>query len=356
MGTLQLHRKLPRAVVAVLAAVGLSMSAAGTVAADTAAAESAPDGLRIVRETAGHFDGVSEQISGTVAFESHARGAPTAQAKFPSVASGQKLYDRPVDTVVHVNGDTITMNLDPATRTLAYHSSPGATVSPQDKQALAQAATTLAQQLDFPSRPLVNEYSLLLRNLAFLAEAPHGKPFPSTTAQLPEAPPTVPGAGTCDSGQPPVAGGSTAQPPSTTQSERDDGDGAYAWLGCSTKRHDTSHDASPRHGFKTFNVLAGPDSGTSMGRCGAAGTPAQFGWTQDCLDHDYCTEHEHSGTGPGDDYCGDEFWEAFDDFNLTLPCQCSSFGFDCVNTGARTTTAADPARPNGTRVASAGER
>ena len=49
-----------------------------------------------------------------------------------------------------------------------------------------------------------------------------------------------------------------------------------------------------------------------MGRCG----PACGGgdWTLDCLEHDACSRYYSASGGGNDSNCGDEWWEASDDY------------------------------------------
>lgn len=325
-----IHGNLTIGLAAVLMAVGLSVAATSTSAFGNVSESGAADGLRILEDSPGQLRGVSQQDGGVVAFTSRASADPN-----PS--PGEKLYDRAVSTEVIANGDTVRVDLDPGAKTLTYRSSPGAVVSVQDKQALLETATRLAERLGAPERRQVNERALVLRTLAFLAEAPQGKTFPTATATFSEQMLTP---STCGTGELPN-GGTGPRPLANNQ---DDGDGII-YLGCDTSQNDTAHDAaSPRHDFETFpNVRSGPASGTEVGRCGAAGTSLQFGWTQDCLDHDFCVDHEQAGTGPTDDHCGDEWFEAVDDFTFTLQCQCSTFGFDCGG-GAQASPARSPGR------------
>lgn len=308
-------RLLPRLFSCVLLVVLTCSAAPAQAAPRDGQGEQSPNGLRMLGDAPGVVQGVSQQAAGTARFTSRSSSGPSL---------GEKLYDRAVSTEVVVNGDSVNVVLDPVAKTLSYRGSPGSVVSKDDKQVLRDTGTRLAQRLGAPEHPQVNERALALRTLAFLAEAPEGISFPTATAPVTDQ---MLSPDTCGAtGQPPASAVAGPQP---LRDDRDDEDG-IAFLGCHTTRHNTSHDAGPgAHGFRTFyNVVAGTDSGTSNGRCGAAGTPLQFGWTQDCLDHDYCVSHDGGGAGPSGTHCGDEWWEAFDDFNFTLPFQCSRFGFD----------------------------
>lgn len=306
-----LRRTCLRGLTAPFAAAGLSIATA--LPAMTAPASD----LEMQQETAGHTQGMAQTATGPVEFESHATSSSATSDPGPQAAPDQRLYDRIVDTTVHVNGDTVDVHLDPVARTVSYSSSPRAVASPEDKQALIEAGNQLAGRLDFPQRFLINEQALLIRQLAFLAEAPTNQPFPTGVAPL--------GSQRTSPQAPAHCGGSTP-------GALEDAPG-ITYLGCDTRRHATSHDGE-RHDTRTFTVRAGPDSGTDMGRCGSAGSSFQLGWTQDCLNHDYCVEHDNaSPTNPFDSSCGDEYFAAPNDFTNTLPCACGPglFDFDCDN-------------------------
>jgi hypothetical protein len=76
------------------------------------------------------------------------------------------------------------------------------------------------------------------------------------------------------------------------------------------------HDDLPGgHCFMTLAGTCGTSSPSGcVGRCGP-GCNAGPGYYQDCVDHDLCLDHEGGGSGitPAGK-CGDEWWEAVDDF------------------------------------------
>jgi len=64
---------------------------------------------------------------------------------------------------------------------------------------------------------------------------------------------------------------------------------------------------------------AGYDGGGTfdcMGRCGAdcGSWWAASAWTRDCFEHDQCSLDYNASGGAADDHCGDEFWNAADDY------------------------------------------
>lgn len=308
-----LNQALGHAAIALLAAAGLSL-ASTTVAVPEPADSPVPE-LNIMQDTTNQLRGLSKLNYGSVEFNSQATEEVQASKDFPKSGPVPNLYDRIVHTALTVNGKTVDITLDPIVASITYRSSPGAVVSLADKQALQESANKVGKWLGFPHKQLHNERSLLLRELAFLAEAPAGQPFPKASEPLPTQP-VAP--------QDPNHCGALSTPSGLTP--------GIEYLGCNTHRHNTTHDAAS-HDSKTFNVRAGPDSGTDTGRCGAAGSSLQLGWTQDCLDHDFCVEHDNASISPFDGSCGDEWWRAQNDFVSTPPCACGEglFDYDCNN-------------------------
>jgi hypothetical protein len=77
----------------------------------------------------------------------------------------------------------------------------------------------------------------------------------------------------------------------------------YAWV---------VHDADS-HCFLGESIYVGPASSDCMGKCGG-GCFVITGYTYDCADHDRCGRVHGGSTNPWDSECGDEYWEADDDF------------------------------------------
>jgi hypothetical protein len=107
--------------------------------------------------------------------------------------------------------------------------------------------------------------------------------------------------------------------------QRADDDGIVHFTNCSSSAQaDLYHDAKGSHCFlvqRDRNV--GPCTKNCKGRCGpgcGAGAP-DGGYTRDCAEHDQCCRI-HGGCGnPWDGQCGDEFFDADDDyFNSRKTC------------------------------------
>ena len=94
--------------------------------------------------------------------------------------------------------------------------------------------------------------------------------------------------------------------PALYESEQDD---SVTFLACGPTSQTAVYDDEYDAPYRTV-VTTGPGSGSDIGRCGTG--LLEFGYTQDCLDHDACVAEFGSGTGN----CGDEFNNARDDFVL----------------------------------------
>lgn len=289
-----------------MAVVALGSGAAHAVAplaADGAAqSEQKESDLSIRSHTSHRIAGSYAGPSGySVRFASHVTN-PGAKA------STQKLYTHTVKSVISVGGDRFSLKLTPGKQnTIRYNaSSADATVSSKDKRALRTTATSLAKYLNAGKRTLTNEQALLVRSLSLFSDAPTGLTFQNRITKYTPV----------ENSQ-----NNSSKPPVETLANDNDGitflsaQMAYGW---------TQHD-NPNHGLNSYYVLAGPDSGIDRGRCGPAGSATQTGWTQDCLDHDFCSAmHESAGIN-----CTDEFLEADEDTVGSLPCQCRNTVFDC---------------------------
>lgn len=68
---------------------------------------------------------------------------------------------------------------------------------------------------------------------------------------------------------------------------------------------------------KQVNGDGGPRNIKCIGRCGGGCKPwwAWWAiWSKDCFEHDWCYSYLNVGTGGGDPSCGDEWWQASDDY------------------------------------------
>lgn len=303
-------RRATRGAIAGLASIGIAVALGGSGALPASSTEAvAQNGPHDVATSPGSVHGSVASPSGTVAFDSRSIG----NAPLPEGGPGPKLYDRPVQTSITVNGDEITLDINPGTGTLDMHSTAGTLVSGEDKGALAAASTRLSQELFRPGNLPTNEQAFVLRNLSYLAEAPAGLPFPTRTTQVPKMPALF--ASCTQEGQ---AGAGQAAP-----GAHEDEPQAIVDLPCNASTVVTGHDAGSYHDYQESTIRGGPSSGTTMGMCGREGDPGgSGGWTRDCLDHDFCVQHDNAVPGTPVGVCGDEFNAASDDYTSTGYCQC----------------------------------
>lgn len=71
--------------------------------------------------------------------------------------------------------------------------------------------------------------------------------------------------------------------------------------------------------YKEVDGDGGPLGLACIGRCGGrCGGWWVFWstWSLDCFEHDWCYSYHRAGTGAGDMTCGDEWWEASDDYTF----------------------------------------
>lgn len=99
--------------------------------------------------------------------------------------------------------------------------------------------------------------------------------------------------------------------PRACQVSDDDG---IAYMSCATMTRTLWHDAGG-HCFMSERIWSGPDSGDCLGRCGpGCGFWGGGIYSYDCGEHDQCGRVHGGSTNPWDSECGDEYWDADDDF------------------------------------------
>lgn len=91
-----------------------------------------------------------------------------------------------------------------------------------------------------------------------------------------------------------------------------DDDGIRYFGSCSTTGRTICHD-SASHCFLCQTVTSGPGSSGCMGECGPGCNGLNI-YSYDCGDHDKCGRDHGGSLNPWDSECGDEYWEADDDF------------------------------------------
>ncbi|MDQ3035173.1 MAG: hypothetical protein M3Y87_22395 [Myxococcota bacterium] len=104
----------------------------------------------------------------------------------------------------------------------------------------------------------------------------------------------------------------TAIPGPEVDRQGRDEDGVW-YLYCN--RHSTATHDSRGHCKTWESVYGGPRSSNCHGKCGPGCTwGLTWGYTYDCHDHDRCGRVHGGAADPWDSECGDEYWEADDDY------------------------------------------
>ncbi|WP_219973691.1 hypothetical protein [Rubrobacter xylanophilus] len=235
---------------------------------------------------------------------------------------------------VEVNGIPFSVTRYPQTQTIELDG-PDRALNPRDKQALEEAGTALSLRLlESGVKPdnIPPEQDLLMRTLAYLSEAPVGYKIGDNFSEKPVVKEAYP-ATVESSTRSPVVGKlspeackeaalKTGDFRTLAACQRADNDGIWL-LPCRSGLRYQSHDAR-NHCFASYRVYAGPGSGECLGKCGpGCNRVLTWGWTQDCLDHDVCSRSHNSTSGFRDPNCGDEWWEADEDYLNTVKGACS---------------------------------
>lgn len=259
-----------------------------------------------------------------------------------SIISFDARQSSPTETTVRliVNGTEVTATRDVQDRTATWGASGEAMTERDVEAALGLYMQGLEAGWDeavLPGRTFDGNRDLTLRLVMLLAEAPAGMPLPNQEINRPEQKvlddtdpdPDVSGglavvtahhaAHTCRAE---VAAGTVDGSPqqqmglAACQVANDNG---IVYFPCTKKLRYLNHDANG-HCFLSENVWTGPGSTDCMGECGPSCAGLNF-YTQDCGDHDRCGRVHGGSTNPWDAECGDEYWDADDDFMLGWP-QC----------------------------------
>lgn len=191
---------------------------------------------------------------------------------------------------VDVNALTLDASVDVAGRIARMDGHNGIMLA-EDRAALATLFESL-RPLGAGSVDTRAHEVFLYRWIAYWAEAPVG-----TTLAAKEVRPPRPGFSASRSG-----------PLALCQVADDNG---IRYFDCGLSPQVECHDAD--HCFTCASRAAGRNSDDCAGECGG-GCNGLDVYTWDCLDHDYCCRIHGGCLNPWDAECGDEWWEADDDF------------------------------------------
>ncbi|HEX6076737.1 MAG TPA: hypothetical protein VFZ32_15915 [Micromonosporaceae bacterium] len=214
-----------------------------------------------------------------------------------------------------VNGVRLTATVDFASRSGSW-SGDGQILGTEGKSALAGMERALARQIKPKVNPIGPHEALLYRAVSYWSEAPAGLALTgdsfSGVVESDKAKKIPAG----EAGKLRRPGDKCLDPVtgevSTAACQQSNEDGVL-YTGCSGSAW-ACHDADS-HCFTCASEQIG-QAANCRGRCGGGCcVPDGLGiYTYDCLDHDTCCGYHGGCTNPWDSECGDEYWEADDDF------------------------------------------
>jgi|GEM_PF-1268823 len=278
------------------------------IGATGASATAAPaDELQITHDADGRVAGGFARGAGTVAFEGQRTSAVSASAS------------------IVVNGKKVTASRDLKAGTASW-SGAGATLLPDDREVLVAMVKALDRRWIEQTREqrgtLGGHRDLVLRLTMLVAEAPLGlrlepqlapRPGERTLERTFELTGVAPVEQSCLTDVIATTdAGSAERRDAIIQCQESNEDGILYFGSCATFGRTICHDADS-HCFLCEVVNAGPASSGCLGECGP-GCDGLNIYTYDCGDHDQCGRVHGGSLNPWDAECGDEYWEADDDF------------------------------------------
>lgn len=293
-----------------IATLALVLATAPVALARTSSG-SATRGLSIEKDTTSELSGRFYDSSSKVTFK--------ARQVTPTNA----------EVTLIVNGTTITAERDLSTGSARWGAS-GKAMGPDDHAVVLKLHNSLATQWVKPAKKgagLGGKQDLTLRLVMLAAEAPVGLPLPNQTVSRPgerrlekQGTATAVTAATngtkkesCEADVVTItAAGSTERRNALSACQQSNEDGILYFGNCSTTGRYLCHDSNS-HCFLCEVKTAGPGSSKCLGECGPGCNGLNI-YTYDCGDHDQCTRAHGGSTNPWDAECGDEYFEADDDF------------------------------------------
>jgi hypothetical protein len=228
---------------------------------------------------------------------------------------------------IDVNGKKFSAKRDKRTGAVKWGGG-GRTLTPVDVAALQSMAGEVEKAyLADPGgwADLSGDTDLFIRFVLLLSEAPPGVKLKDVEVTAPvirdEPAVAAPGPAAseekCTVGAGVEMGGSAIAAAAACQRADDDG---ILYMTCSRLNRGLFHDAAG-HCFESESVMSGPGSSGSLGECGT-GIVGIGTYTYDCGEHDRCGRVHGGSTNPWDSECGDEYWDADDDFLWARPNRC----------------------------------
>ncbi|WP_416900864.1 hypothetical protein [Micromonospora echinospora] len=285
------------------ALVLVAPSATPAASAAPAAQPLASNDLHVTASSAGRDAGTFARSATVVEFAATARSAVSTQV------------------TLSVGGKTFTASKDHAKGTARW-SGRGAALEPADKLALDAFANALESEWVEPASatkaPIPLHRDLTIRLAMLLAEAPPGTmigtqdvPRPAERFGDRKLPESAVAVESCLAEATfATAAGSVERKDVVAACQENNEDGIW-YTRCNVNEW-VLHDAGD-HCMMSELVYVGPASYDCMGKCGG-GCFIITGYTYDCADHDRCGRVHGGSTNPWDSNCGDEYWEADDDF------------------------------------------
>ncbi len=264
--------------------------------------------LSITRDVQGEYTGEFAHAGTTVFFSS-------------KVANPKK-----TELSVVVNGTSVDGVYNPKSQTLVINGFKSALFE-DEKAALQQLSMTFERDLRPYDGGLPMEKHLLVSLVLMLSEAPVGFTLDSMEIQVP--PDAKTGERKASGTDPEVDEKAAADGFMLKQctNVNDDNGVTYTW--CPGHWERMYHDACPLHGWGYLWEWTGCDFVTQcLARCGpGCGATGAGKYTWDCGDHDSCCRTHGGCWNPWDNYCGDEYSDAVNDYFAWSNCSgCMWYG------------------------------
>lgn len=256
--------------------------------------------LRITAHTEADFAGTFEGAGERVVFEARRTGSATATLH------------------LEVNGQPFDASYDGDAKR-AWWSGHNGALYPEDLAALKRTLAAMGDHFGGDQEGLRVHEDFLVRRISFWSEAPAGLTMPERELDLSKPPGETirvapPGVTVFEEGDERAETGGIEV---DHQGSNEDG---ILYLRCNANAL-AVHDANG-HCLQYETIFAGPNSSDCMGKCGGGCGFGTAGYTYDCLDHDRCGRKHGGSFNPWDAECGDEYWEADDDFLHSIIGRC----------------------------------